>query len=95
MMQVPPIIIFLATLAVLAFAATAASFLLLVWRLSWGLQGYVATELQRSKYEERVVAMLHDFVETQRATNEQTWMALQVQADRLNRWTEKRISSGQ
>jgi hypothetical protein len=95
MTQVPPILIFLATLAVLAFAATAVSFLMLVWRLSWSLQGYVATELQRSKYEERVVALLHEFIETQRATNEQTWMALQVQADRLNRWTEKRIAGGQ
>ena len=54
MTQVPPIIIFLATLAILAFVASAASFLLLVWRLSWSLQGYVATELQRSKYEGRV-----------------------------------------
>ena len=95
MTQVPAVIIFLATLAVLSFAAASVSFLLLVWRLSWSLQGYVATELQRAKYEERVVAMLHDFVETQRATNEQTWMALQVQADRLNRWSEKRIGSGQ
>ena len=43
----------------------------------------------------RILIMLHDFIETQRATNEQTWMALQVQADRLNRWTEKRISTGQ
>ncbi len=89
-MAVSPVLIFLSTLVTLAFAATAVSFLVLVWRLSWGLQGFVATELQRSKYEERVVAMLHDYIETQRQTNEQLWMALQVNSDRLNRWTEKR-----
>jgi hypothetical protein len=76
-------------IAVLAFAASAAGFLALVWRLSWSLQGFVATELQRSRYEERIIAVLHDYIETQRSTNEQLWMAAQVQADRLNRWTEK------
>lgn len=81
---------FLATLVTVAFVSTALSFLVLVWRLSWSMQGYVATELQRAKYEERIVAMLHDYIEVQRQTNEQLWMALEVSSDRLNRWAEKR-----
>jgi|GEM_PF-5683112 len=79
---------FLATLVTVAFVATALSFLVLVTRLSWSMQGYVATELQRAKYEERIVAMLHDYIDVQRQTNEQLWMALQVNSDRINRWAE-------
>ena len=94
MTPVAPMLIFLGTLAVVAFIATAISFLLLVWRLSWSLQGYVATELQRSKYEERVVALLHEYIENQRQTNEQFWMALQVHAERLNRWKEEASGRG-
>ncbi len=88
MSQFASLLILLGILVSLGFLASAAAFLILVWRLSWSLQGYVATELQRSKYEERIVAMLHDYIETQRQTNEQLWMALQVHADRLNRWRE-------
>jgi hypothetical protein len=91
MNQVPPTLVFLATLATLALIAVAVGFLLLVWRISFAVQGYVATELQRSKYEERIIAMLHDYMETQKQTNEQLWMALEVHSDRLNRWTERRL----
>ncbi|HKS97132.1 MAG TPA: hypothetical protein VJV74_13495 [Terriglobia bacterium] len=86
-----PMMMFLATLVTIAFVSTALSFLVLVWRLSWSMQGFVATELQRAKYEERIVAMLHDYIDVQRQTNEQLWMALDVHSDRLNRWTEKRV----
>ena len=86
--------IILLSIAVLAFVATAAGFLVLVWRLSWSMQGFVATQLQRSKYEERIIAILHEYIEMQRATNEELSMAVQVQADRLNRWTEKKIAAG-
>jgi hypothetical protein len=86
--------IILLSMAVLALVATAAGFVVLVWRLSWTMQGFVATELQRSKYEERIVAILHEYIELQRSTNEQLWMAVQVQADRLNRSTERKIAAG-
>lgn len=89
MSELAPQLVLLGILVALGFLASAASFLVLVWRLSWSLQGYVATELQRAKYEERIVAMLHDYIQTQRQTNEQLWMALQVHADRLNRWREQ------
>ena len=91
MSELPSLLVLLGVLVALGFLASAVSFLVLVWRLSWSLQGYVATELQRSKYEERIVAMLHDYIETQRQTNEQLWMALQVHADRLNRWREQAL----
>ena len=83
-------LMFLATLVALGFAATAGAFLTLVWRLSSSVRDYVATEVQRAKYEERIVAMLEQHIETQRETNEQLWMALEINADRFNRWSEKR-----
>jgi len=78
----------------LAALLIALGFLLLVWRILWCLQGYVATELLRSKYEERIIAMLHDYIESQHHTNEQISMALQVQADRLNRFATRKIIGG-
>jgi hypothetical protein len=86
--------IFLGTLAVLALLSAAISFAVLVWRFSWGLEGHVAAQLRRLKYEEQVVAMLRDYIKTQRHTNDQLWMALQVHADRLNRCIEKRPGVG-
>jgi len=82
--------------AVVALAALliAIGFLILVWRLSWCLKGYIATELQRSRYEERIVAMLHDYIESQHATNQQLWMSLQVHGDRLNRFTARQGTGG-
>ncbi|HMD96484.1 MAG TPA: hypothetical protein VKM93_04020 [Terriglobia bacterium] len=87
-------LLMLATVVAVAAIVIAAGFLVLVWRLSWCLKGYVATELQRSKYEERIVAMLHDYIESQRTTNEQLWMSMQVHADRFNRWTARKGGSG-
>jgi len=68
--------------------------LVLVWQLSWYFKGYVATELQRCKYEERIVAMIHDYIESQRTTNEQLWMSMQVHGDRLNRFAAMRGAGG-
>jgi len=72
----------------------AGGFLVLVWRISWCLKGYVATELQRSRYEERIVAMLHDYIEGQHTTNEQIWSSMQVHADRINRLASKKSFGG-
>ena len=87
-LAVPALMVGMAALLV------AVGFLLLVWRFLWCLQGYVATELQRSKYEERIIAMLHDYIETQRVANEHLSMSVQVQADRLNRFTARRVFGG-
>ena len=87
-------LVVLAAIVALAAILIAVGFLVLVWRLSWCLKGYIATELLRSKYEERVVAMLHDYIEGQRNTNEQLWMSMQVHADRFNRWTAKKTGNG-
>jgi len=85
MNQFPRMCVLLGMLAALAFIATAISFVLLVWRISLGMKGHAAAEHRRLKYQERVVTMLRDYIETQRHTNDQLWMALQVHADRLNR----------
>ena len=87
-------LLMLATVVTLGVLLIAVGFLVLVWRLSWCLKGYVATELQRSRYEERIVAMLHDYIESQRTTNEQIWMSLQTHADRFNRWTARKVAGG-
>jgi len=68
-----------------------AAFLLMVWRVLWCLQGHVATELQRSKYEERIIAMLHDYMESQHRTNDELALSVQVQADRLNRFVARQF----
>jgi len=85
MNQFPRMCIVLGMLAALAFIATAISFVLLVWRIAVVMKGHAAAEHRRLKYQERVVTMLRDYIETQRHTNDQLWMALQVHADRLNR----------
>jgi hypothetical protein len=72
-------------LAALAVIATAISVVLLVWRISLGMKGHTAAEHRRLKQQERAVTMLRDYIDTQRHTNDQLWMALQVHADRLNR----------
>jgi len=87
-------LLMLATVVTLAVLLIAVGFLALVWRLAWCLKGYIATELQRSRYEERIIAMLHDYIEAQHTTNEQMWMSLQVHADRLNRSTARKTMGG-
>jgi hypothetical protein len=80
--------------ALLAALLIGGGWLVLVWQLSWCSKAYVATELQRSKYEERIVAMLHDYIESQHTTNEQLWMSMQVHGDRLNRFAAMKGVSG-
>ena len=91
MALVSSLLVFFGAFGMLGFTATATGLLLFAWRISGGIHGYVATELERAKHEEELVTMLRDFVEVQRQTNEQLWMALGVQSDRLNRCTEKRL----
>ncbi len=66
---------FLGTLAVLALMTTAIGFLLLVWRVCWAVQRFVATCLERVRMEEKIVDMFLDYIETQRLTNQQLWSA--------------------
>ena len=79
----------LSTLAVLAFLMTSAGFVALVWRLSWGVRGFVEAEFQRTRTEQEIAKMLGGFIEAQRETNDQVWTAMQVQADRVNRLVER------
>lgn len=79
----------LSTLAVLAFLMTSAGSVALVWRVSWGVRGFVDAERERARSEQEIAKMLAGFVQAQRETNDQVWTAMQVQADRVNRLVER------
>ncbi len=87
-----PFTVFLGTLAVLSFFMGGAGFLFMVWRVSWAVSGFVSTQQQRAATEQQIVTALSEFVKNQRDTNEKLWDAVQVQADRLNRVVEDRVS---
>ncbi len=90
MAQITSLLVLFGALLALGVIATATGLLLFAGRISVGIRGYVATEVERAKYEEEIVTMLREFIEVQRQTNEQLWTALDVHSDRLNRWTGKR-----
>ncbi len=71
-----------------------AGFVTLVWRVSWGVRGFVETEQKRAEIENEIAELVRDFVATQRETNEQIWTAIQVQAERVNRLVEERVGNG-
>ncbi len=72
---------------------TSAGFVALVWRISWGVRGFIEAENRRAGVEGEIVKMLANFIAMQRETNEQVWTALQVQADRLNHWVERQLAT--
>jgi hypothetical protein len=78
----------LSTLAVLAFLMTSAGSVALVWRVSWGVRGFVEAERERARTEQEIAKLLAGFIQAQRETNDQVWTAMQVQADRVNRLVE-------
>ncbi len=88
------IIVSYMTVMVICLIASAATFLFVGWRLSAALQGFVESQAQRGRTEEKVVTMFQEYIEVQRQTHEQFWMALQVQADRLNRHLERKMMEG-
>ncbi len=65
----------LVCLEVGALLTVSVGFLFLAWRISWGVQQFIATCRQRQKTEARLVEMFRDYVEVQRATSEQLWSA--------------------
>jgi hypothetical protein len=81
--------VFLGTLAALSFLMTAAGFIALAWRVSWGVRGFVEAERERARTEQEIARMLGGFIQAQRETNDQVWTAMQVQADRVNRLIER------
>lgn len=95
MNQVPPSAIFLGTLAILAFLMTTAGFVALVWRVSWGVRGFVEAANKRADADAKLVEMLGSFIAVQRETNEQVWTAIQVNADRVNRLVERAATNEQ
>ena len=75
LVQHPYLAIGLVCLEVGALLMVAVGFLFLAWRISWGVQQFITTCRQRQKTEARLVEMFRDYVEVQRATNEQLWSA--------------------
>jgi hypothetical protein len=78
-----------ATLAVLSFLMTAAGFVALAWRVSWGVRGFVEAERARAETEQEIARMVAGFIQAQRETNDQVWTAIQVQSARLNGLVER------
>jgi hypothetical protein len=83
-----------ATLLVIAFLVITTTFLAVGLRVSAALQAFVGSQLQQAKTAEKVADLCQEFLDQQRNTHEQMWLAIQVQADRLNRFLEKTQSEG-
>lgn len=83
-----------AAAAALSFFMTSAGFVALVWRMSWGVRGFVEAERERARTEQEIARMLAGFIQAQRETNDQVWTAIQVQAARVNGLVESRSLAG-
>ena len=66
---------FLEALAGLALLASAGGFLFLVWRVSWGVQHFIASCTQREQTERRIYEIFREYMDNQRLFNEQVWSA--------------------
>jgi hypothetical protein len=83
----------LATAAALSFFMTSAGFMALVWRVSWGVRGFVEAETRRAAAEEELTRMLGEFIATQREHNDSVESALNLHGARL-RALEARAAQG-
>ncbi len=83
----------LATLAVLSFLMTAVGFVALVWRISWGVRGFVEAETRRAVAEEDLTRMLGEFVAAQREHNDSVESALNLHGARLRALEERAAQS--
>ena len=66
---------FLEVMAGLALLASASGFLYMVWRLSWGVQQFIALCTQREKTERKIYEIFREYMDNQRLFNEQVWTA--------------------
>ncbi len=91
MTELPPLTIVLGTLAVLSFAMTASGFVALVWRMSWGVRGFVEAETRRAAAEEELTKMLGEFIAAQREHNDSVEAALNLHGARLRALEERAV----
>lgn len=66
---------FLDTIVVLAVLVDVVGFLFLVCCVCWGAQHFVRSCLQHQRTEQRLAEMLREYLELQRLSNEQLWLA--------------------
>jgi len=66
---------FLEAMAGLALLASASGFLYLVWRVSWGVQQFIASCTQREKTEQKIYEIFREYMDNQRLFDEQVWTA--------------------
>jgi hypothetical protein len=66
---------FLEAMVGFALLASASGFLFLVWRVSWGLQLFVASCTQREQTEQKIYEIFQEYMDNQRLFNEQVWTA--------------------
>ena len=82
----------LAGLAVVSFFMTSAGFLALAWRGGWAMGRFVSTVESAAGTVKELVGMVSEFVQTQGKRNDEFELALQVQAERLNRVIERQAT---
>jgi hypothetical protein len=85
----PDVQVTLAVFAVLAFLMTSAGFLALVWRISWGVRGFVEAEQRRANVDQELVGMLKDFIQAQREHNDGMESAVSVVGARVTKLDER------
>lgn len=84
-----PIATVLAGLALISFFMTSAGFLALAWRGGWAMGRFVSTVESAAGTVKELVGMVSEFVQMQSKRNDDFELALQVQAERLNRMIER------
>ena len=66
---------FLEAMAAVALLASASGFLFLVWRVSWGVQLFIASCTQREQTERKIYEIFREYMDNQQLLNEQVWTA--------------------
>jgi|SRR5215471_6155821 len=66
---------FLEAVVGVTLLASASGFLFLVWRLSWGVQLFIASCTQREQTERKIYEIFREYMDNQRLFNEQVWTA--------------------
>jgi hypothetical protein len=66
---------FLEAMVGVALLAGASGFLFLVWRVSWGLQLFIASCTQREETEQKIYEIFREYMDNQRLFDEQVWTA--------------------
>lgn len=85
-----PLETILAVCGLVAFLLACIEFLYMVWKISWGVRGWVATQQVQAENQAKLVDICREFMETQKEVSRHLQSSIEIQSQRLDRFDAER-----